>query len=851
MKQKTISSVLLSPLSTLLILCVTILSQLTFVSCKDEDLTEEEKQQKQEQENDRQFLLTSEFWQVVGQLSNAEVLPDDWQHATFEPGIGEASDKSSTTRIVLTNEAEAAAESFENLTGADVSNLSSYEWKRDFGSLTYQRLHDGTGWAAVDVDIKQMPGLKRIIYCTPEQQGLNASVPGTPYYRFGDVIKKLNEDGKWEYWVCVRPCFGPEKKGDMHWMCLGNLPEKNIKSYTYTKQNRTWYWPVSLTTNYEHIKNLSEMTCAILEPVRWADHYERNQDEKLFHDFSYANIKYHNRYFWQLVQDAWNTPVPSEGGKTVFELLFHRDKGQLLDGKQQLNFFYGSASGPGTFSWYMNLNLISVIVRTADSKGFQCRDLVKKTSNKSCEKKEFDIREYSEKGYSTKASDISFIEPGAYVYPLRYATGKQLFGSQPNYYQTMDGANGIHDVYVFNKHYAQSWGSDTNMKVFEEGDVQKLEIQTDDANGHFYGISFWRIGDVVKDTEGSLWFCIQPSGCGKDCDKDDAQALDYYSSNHSYFISLTPNHYEGTNQYRTNLPTLKEATSISMLLSQILYQGKNPFSKAASPLTLAIDNINEYAKVNLEKFFVVRDTLHNENGPNDKPQKNHVTAYCTNLAYSDASHAAQGKQGLLRHIYSNASRGYSKEGEIIYGVRYTEYINWDRYEYGNQETMFLQDLTSMDKVEMYASGDRWVTLPFYTEGNEGSRDQETGEYLDIYEHQQPRQSCYRSISCNIFDWDQNKKDFQQPDNLSMYNEPIIFCRLMAVHDIGKEEITSTDKRKFEVVKLVQPDNITVVEERSAGLCDASYIQIVNTTNHQRNFYNGTRCRGYMLGEPQN
>ena len=74
---------------------------------------------------------------------------------------------------------------------------------------------------------------------------------------------------------------------------------------------------------------------------------------------------------------------------------------------------------------------------------------------------------------------------------------------------------------------------------------------------------------------------------------------------------------------------------------------------------------------------------------------------------------------------------------------------------------------------------------------------------------------------------------------------------MAVHDIGKEEITSTDKRKFEVVKLVQPDNITVVEERSAGLCDASYIQIVNTTNHQRNFYNGTRCRGYMLGEPQN
>ena len=470
MKQKTISSVLLSPLSTLLILCVAILSQLTFVSCKDEELTEEERQQKQEQENDRQFLLTSEFWQVVGQLSNAEVLPDDWQNATFEPGIGEASDKSSTTRIVLTNEAEAAAESFEHLTGADVSNLSSYEWKRDFGSLTYQRLHDGTGWAAVDVDIKQMPGLKRIIYCTPEQQGLNASVPGTPYYRFGDVIKKLNEDGKWEYWVCVRPCFGPEKKGDMHWMCLGSLPESNIKSYTYTKQNRTWYWPVSLTTNYEHIKNLSEMTFAILDPTRWADHYQNNPNEYMFHDFSTANIKYHNRYFWQLVQDAWNTPLPGEGDKTVADLLFHRSI-ETLQTSKQLNYFYGSASGPGTWSWYMKMQAISVLIHTADPTGFQCRDLVKKNVNESCEHTDFDIRWYSDNGYSDQDN---FFKKNVYIYPLRYATGKTLLGSQPNYYQSMAGPNGIQDVYVFNEFYKQKRGSGYDTKTFDEHDVDSI-----------------------------------------------------------------------------------------------------------------------------------------------------------------------------------------------------------------------------------------------------------------------------------------------------------------------------------------------------------------------------------------
>lgn len=209
-------------------------------SCKDDELTEEEKQQKQEQENNEQFLLTSDFWKVVGQLSNAEVLPDDWQNASFDPGIGQPSDKSTTTRIVLTNGAKAADESFENLTGTDVSNVDIYEWKRNFGTLTYKRTTDGTSWATVDVDIKQMPGLKRIVYCTPGQQGLNASVPGVPYYRFGDVVKKRNADNEWEYWVCVRPSFGPENKGDTHWMCLGSLPKSNYETYTY--KNRQW-WP--------------------------------------------------------------------------------------------------------------------------------------------------------------------------------------------------------------------------------------------------------------------------------------------------------------------------------------------------------------------------------------------------------------------------------------------------------------------------------------------------------------------------------------------------------------------------------------------------------------------------------
>ena len=761
--------------STLFVLCVAILSQLTFVSCKDEELTEEERQQKQEQENNEQFLLTSEFWQVVGQLSNAEVLPDDWQHATFEPGIGEASDKSSTTRIVPTNDASAAAESFEHLTGVDVSNLIAYEWTRDFGTLTYHRLNDGTGWAAVDVDIKQMPGLKRIIYCTPEQQGLNASVPGTPYYRFGDVIKKKNENEKWEYWVCVRPCFGPEKKGDMHWMCLGNLPDKNIKSYTYTKQNRTWYWPTSLTTNYEHIKNLSEMTCAILEPERWANHYESNQDENLFHDFSYANIKYHNRYFWQLVQDAWNTPVPSEGGKTIFELLFHRDMGQLLDGKQQLNFFYGSASGPGTFSWYMNLNLISVIVRTADSKGFQCRDLVKKTSNKSCEKKEFDIREYSEKGYSTKASDSSFIEPGAYVYPLRYATGKQLFGSQPGYYQSMGGSNNIEDVYVFNKHYHQAVGSDQTMTVFNN-----------DNDQIFRNRSYFVQGDVIRDNQGILWFCAQT---GKNT-YNAPNAADY-----AYFISFDSRALGSSAGKLTfnNLPSKQLASQILLSIDCILHNSLgNKLVAKNDPIYIQLKNIQDYAGIDLLKIVGIRDTngvFTNLQGP--------TPCNFYNALYRDGSDIC-----ILRCIGDFTAK------EAATGNRDMSWRFYDSYTHGlnteNKKKMLLSDLTDPNIISAY-NQDRWVKLDWAIYD------------LDVQGKQNLKSPGLRTKTVNANDlsiWlyaNQTPRAFINGDAVSnMYNEPVMAFAVKRVPDY---------KGKYPDMHFEDGTEYTIVSALSAKVTD--------------------------------
>lgn len=86
--------------------------------------------------------------------------------------------------------------------------------------------------AQVEVNIKQMPGLKKIIYYSEEQAGENGAFNGSAYYRFGDVVSKTNADGETEYWICVRPAFGPEKREESHWISVSDLPKANIYSKT-------------------------------------------------------------------------------------------------------------------------------------------------------------------------------------------------------------------------------------------------------------------------------------------------------------------------------------------------------------------------------------------------------------------------------------------------------------------------------------------------------------------------------------------------------------------------------------------------------------------------------------------
>ena len=293
---------------------------ITVTSCKDDD-DEPNREEPTEQEAQQK---ASKFWSVVGQLVSVDDVTEDYEDKTFEATYGIADATNPTTRIVNTNDMKTAAQRFANLVDATGinENTPSYKWSDpDIGSMTYTRSGTAAEWATVDVDIKAVPGLQKIIY-RAGGEGDNGKFEGKAYYRFGDVVsrevkvkfdeKKNNDDRGTitEYWICVRPAFGPEGKEDSHWVCVNTVSDKNYKYYHGS--NNFHYWlPTALKTDKENMQNFAEMLYAICRPQKWYDNVnEKHTDGKLwgfsgvpfFADFKKANLYLHNQYFWKKVE---------------------------------------------------------------------------------------------------------------------------------------------------------------------------------------------------------------------------------------------------------------------------------------------------------------------------------------------------------------------------------------------------------------------------------------------------------------------------------------------------------------------------------------------------------------------
>ena len=444
-------------------------------SCKDDDDEPKSEEQREQEAQEK----ASNFWSVVGQLVSVDDVTDEYQGKTFEPTYGLPDPTNDVTRIVNTNDMKTAAQRFANLVNAKGidENTPSYTWSDpEIGSMTYHKGGDASNWATVDVDIKAVQRLQKIIYRTGGE-GENGSFKGKAYYRFGDVVsrdvdikfdQKKNNDGRvtiTEYWICVRPAFGPEGKEDSHWVCVNTVSDKNYKYYKASTGAEYWL-PTKLGTNKEHMQNFAEMLWAICNPGTWYDNVLKNHKDgtlwgfdgvPFFTDFKGKNLEYHNKDFWKNVQSGWTKAKIAENALNLTNL------GELtevipLDG---IHLLYNGYSWWFTTSW--DCELWEAVYTNGSEKKKEELNMHHAEYNEKIEKNmknlTFDCRSmgHSRENYN------DFFGDGIHRWIIRHATGKEL--ATDGKFDKKQPIKGVTEVYRYYRDVVRTTNLDDNPEI--------------------------------------------------------------------------------------------------------------------------------------------------------------------------------------------------------------------------------------------------------------------------------------------------------------------------------------------------------------------------------------------------
>ena len=453
---------------------------MSVASCSDDKNNSSSGEQADEQ-GDKDMADAAVFWSVVGQLTDTP-MPDDWKNATYEPAIGQPDGTNNAIRIVNCADEESAAASVSDLLGTSITTATqSYTYQNDLvGALTYHKT-GGSSLATVDVSIQQMPGLSQIVYKTPEQIGENASFKGTAYYRFGDVVKKLNKDGEYDYWICVRPCLSTASKTDSHWMTLSKLPSDCVREQDKTVNGNKFKhkMPKSLPYNSDHMQNMAEMVYAMTCPTDWAYNLGTNkgyQKLKYFNGLNYEkHFKYNNEWFFTRVASGWEA---HEGGD-LFQAIFGLSHEALKAHVQQKGFamVYGNGSMSG--------NDVTLTVYRYDGTNLKTKHDFKATSK--WESKAFDINALiGDKGY---IDDLGIVGAGDRYWVARYATGETLAkGADATKFDTFKKLPNCEDVFVYNR--------DVDHLDMTVETLKATEPKIAGEHGNEKG--YYQLGDIIR-----------------------------------------------------------------------------------------------------------------------------------------------------------------------------------------------------------------------------------------------------------------------------------------------------------------------------------------------------------------
>ena len=490
------------------------------------------------------------FWNVVGKLVGTDQMTPDYKGKTFTPTIGSPDNGDPSVRIVAVNNLLAAVTRYNTLTGASIDvNTASNTWSNPaIGSLTWNKGDGTTCWGTVDVSIPAVPSLQKIIYRSPEQGDTNGSVGdnGSAYYRFGDVIARTRPaDTKGgttfpaitEYWVCVRPAFGPEGKGDSHWVSLSPLPRENVWPYNdddynygpYVGSNgKNYGMPTCLGDDLEWLQDLNEMLYAIAcagYPTEGYGSWFSNAHNYyssgwfgpdgllIFNDFVPDNLKYHNTFFWENVKNGWERfgiaqkLFGTEDGGNIHNLKWIENR--VKNGGEGLRYLHTGYSW--WVSWWDNepdvyqATYKSVITddHTQLNMHYKKLETVEKQvtfpSDKSNPGIYFNVKEEctEQKPFLINREFFGDAEP-RFIY--RYKTGEELLKmvNASTKWNPQFALEGYTEVY---RYYGNGGFEPNKILTQPPEETPWTSVPYEDEHGYFYP------GCIVKDDKGSNWLC--------------------------------------------------------------------------------------------------------------------------------------------------------------------------------------------------------------------------------------------------------------------------------------------------------------------------------------------------------
>jgi len=750
-----------------------------------------------ENEKDSELSEQSIFWGVVGQLVDQDDITPDYKGKTFKPTIGTPDGGDESIRVVSVNSLKAAVSRFNDLTDAVITeNTSSHTWQNNnVGSLTWNKGDGSTCWATVDVDIPSVPSLKKIIYRSAEQGDVNGHVGngGSAYYRFGDVIKRVRqEDGITEYWICVRPAFDPQGKGDAHFVCVSPLPEEKVWPYNSTdpdqahhpfvaSNNMAYGLPENIGKSTEWAQDLVEMLYAIMYPTSWYSNIKAYSKSgtfggpdglPIFNDFHVKNIEYHNENFWRNVQARWKE---KDLVQKIFGISYADMEAALATVPDQnanigagLHFLYYTSAWNIKYSNTPKLYQVHYSHGSSEVQKNMHKETKKTVSHQVVVPRTFDENDNNfpfnirtettqDRPYVVKEKFFGDTKPR---WIIRYMTGEDLSvtGNFDNQ-QPIPGFTPANEVYRYYRDVMREKNLLDPPEITQSYNTIINDPAAQDRTSVFSGEGYYKFGDVLRDNDNNRWFVVRPAGGSREDNPFSEQEP------FAELVSFEGISYTAGGVVATNLPDRNKLIRVLMplwYLAQETYKKKNSDD---AYITNIAANIKEHARVDLLHLM---QTLYVERYGGNTPS---VAEVCS-FAYTDYSEGQPTKQHLLRFINQT-----KEPGNAFVTVLYNHYpvVSTRENVYPgitpaqfSDTPIYLQDVNDAEKVRQYAE-DYMAKSPLSSANTVQRQFRQTTE---------ARAANAIDYAYNITTWEAGT----QP--VGMWNEPVLLLRATALYDRG-------------------------------------------------------------------